>query len=52
MQEVKKKEIRENITAKVKPSIKKKAEKKAGERAHSFSRAVELGLLEYIKKPS
>ena len=51
MQEDSKKEIRENITAKVKPSIIKKAQKKAERKEISFSRIVEKALQEHVKKP-
>lgn len=52
MKHTKKKEIRKAITAKIKPSILKDAEKKAEIDGDTFSRIVEKSLQEYVKKPT
>ena len=51
MKEPKKKEIRKTITAKIKPSVLEKAQKKTEIKEDSFSRTVEKALQEYVKKP-
>jgi len=48
MKQKTKKEIKTVLTARVKPSVKKKAEEKAGKNGTTVSAVVESKLIEYI----